>query len=92
MENSKVIDIVDIALLEVQTQAAFSSMNLQRVERSCLSFGNGWNGRWTLKLAVSCEEAAEILNDEALLATYHGKMYLSHGQFPFKVPLKSSLA
>jgi hypothetical protein len=66
MQNAKIIGILDIALLEVKIQVVFSSAKLQRVEHFCLSFGNGWDRSWAWKLAVSCEEAAEVLNDEFL--------------------------
>lgn len=56
MEDTQVIHVLNISLLESKRGAMLFSQEMQRIERFCLRFGNRWNvGRPGL-----CHEAGEV--------------------------------
>ena len=55
MEDTEVVDVLDITLLEIEIQAILSSSEFERVERVRLSFRDGRDGRRAWEFAVACE-------------------------------------
>jgi hypothetical protein len=63
MEDAQIIDVLDIALLEIQAQGVFLPKEMKCVKSLCLSLCNrrDVDGAW--KPQESSEQTAGILND-----------------------------
>jgi len=66
MEDTEVVDILDVSLLEAQSECVLLSEEVERVEGFCMCFGDGWDVLRTWEAEEPCEEAASVLNGDSL--------------------------
>lgn len=61
MEDGQVVDVLDVALLEIKGFAVFLRVELQRVQCLGLCFTDGRNGRGPWRVTKSREDSPEVL-------------------------------
>ncbi len=67
MEEAKTVDVLDIALLEVESQGVLLSEKLQGIKSFCLSFSYHWNMGSASLFSVSGEQAPCVLDDDVAI-------------------------
>ena len=65
MENAQIIDVLNVALLEVQSHTETISQKVECVESLGLSFGDGWNVFAARKVEEAGEASAGVLDDNS---------------------------
>lgn len=67
MEDGQVVDVLDVAFLEINAQVYFFSGEMKSIQSLCLSLGDGRNVLAARVLAESSEITTSILNDQLVV-------------------------